>query len=121
MAFTDPVEFNPDGTPQDLFRIISGFNTSTYANEDSSLVLKAEHNYARRTRRVFRIDTNKITPDPFIPTQNTKVSASVYVVADLPVAGFDLTEIANLYGGLNACLMAGGSPNRLGQWLSGQS
>jgi hypothetical protein len=120
MAFTDPIDFDPGSGAVELFRVISGFNTSSYSNPDGTILLKAEHNYARRTRRVFRVDTNKITADPFIPSQNAKVSASMYLVADLPVAGYDVSELVDLYTGLNTCLTDPGF-DRLEAWLGGQS
>jgi len=120
MAFTDPIPFDYNGTPVDLFRISTGANTSTYANPAGTLSVRAEHNYARRTRRVFRVDSNKITADPFIPTNNVKVSASMYLVADLPAAGFDVTELVYYYEGLNEALTAG-TNDRLLAWLGGQS
>lgn len=120
MAFNDPVDFDPGTGEVELFRVISGVNTSTYSNPTGTLRLRAEHNYARRTRRVIRVDVNKITADPFIPAQNSKVSASLYLVADLPVAGYDVTEISNLYVGLNTMLTAG-TNDKLEAWLGGQS
>lgn len=120
MAFTDPIPFDYNGTDVDLFRVSTGINTSTYSNPAGTLSIRAEHNYARRNRHVFRVDTNKITPDPFIPAQNTKVSASIYLVADLPVSGFDVTEVVYYYEGLNKALTED-TNDRLLAWLGGQS
>jgi hypothetical protein len=122
MAFHDPLVFSPDGgtTDLDLFRVSTGANTSTYSTNDGKYVIKAEHNYARRTRRVFRLDTNKITADPFIPAQNTKVTSSVYLVADLPVAGYTVDEIVKFYQGINETLTAS-TNSVLTAWLGGQS
>ncbi len=121
MAFIDPIVFNEGGTPEtELFRVSTGDNRSTYSDVPGTLLVKAEHNYARRTRRVFRADTNKITPDPFLPAQNTKVSASLYLVADLPVAGYSVEEIQDLYTGLTTTLNYSGGDLLL-KWLAGQS
>lgn len=120
MAFNDPVDFDPGAGDIELFRVSTGENRSTYSDAAGTNLIKAEHNYSRRTRRVFRVDVNKITADPFLPTQNTKVSASLYLVADLPVAGYSVDEIVDLYTGLNGSLSSGTNALLI-KWLAGQS
>jgi hypothetical protein len=99
MAFTDPVVLNLGFGDTNVPRVSTGENRSTYLSGDGRITLKAEHAYARRTRRVIRVDTNKITADPFIPSQNTKVSMSVYTVFDLPPAGYTAAEALAAYAG----------------------
>ncbi len=123
MAFHDPLEFSPTGEVEDTLdvpRVSTGTNTSTYSTPDGLYVIRAEHAYARRTRRVIRVDTNKVTPDPFIPAQNVKVSGSIYTVVDIPVAGFDQTELVGLYKGLSLMLTSS-SDHVLKEFLGGQS
>lgn len=120
MAFIDPIDANFGTGAIELHRVSTGENRSTYLDPAGLWTLKAEHNYSRRTRRVFRVDSNKITPDPFIPSQNTKVSASLYVVADLPAAGYTVDDMIGIYTGLNDILMDTTTP-LLPAWLQGQS
>jgi len=123
MAFTDPIEFDPTGTgttPLALPRVSTGKDTSTYTAPDGTISVKADHNYGRRTRRVIRVDTNMITPDPFIPANNVKVSGSVYTVFDMPVAGYSIDTIKGLYKGLNL-LLEDDSDKILIALLGGQS
>ncbi len=123
MAFHDPLDYSPTGEEEDkveVFRVSSGTNTSTYSTADGLYVIRAEHNYARRTRRVIRVDTNKVTPDPFIPAQNVKVTGSVYTVFDLPAAGYNVAELVGYYKGLSLMLTEG-SDDVLEKFLGGQS
>jgi len=49
---------------------------------------------------VLRLDHSKVTPDPFIPAQNRKVSMSNYLVFDLPAdAGYTSAEALAVYVG----------------------
>jgi hypothetical protein len=124
MAFIDPIVLAPAGGSDIILnRVSTGENRSSYRNGDSTYAIKAEHNYARRTRRVFRLDVSKTTPDPFIPSQNVKVSASIYLVADLPVAGFDNAEVQVLVEEINTYLQDSDPDGNLNitRWLEGQS
>jgi hypothetical protein len=120
MAFHDPLSIDVGAGAISLPRVISGANTSTYTNGDGTASVSAASTYAKRTRRVLRLDLNKITADPFIPAQNTKVSMSTYVVFDLPVAGYSPAVVASAYIGLNG-LMAADSYKILTQLLGGES
>jgi len=55
---------------------------------------------------VLRVDHSKITSDPFIPAQNTKVSMSNYIVFDLPPAGYTNADALAVYAGLKALYTA---------------
>jgi len=73
---------------------------------DGLVNLSASHAYGRRTRRVLRLDHSKLTADPFIPSQNTKVSMSNYIVFDVPVAGYTNVEALAVYAGFKAAFTA---------------
>lgn len=124
MAFTDPLMFAPDGDPAHqvgMPRTSTGTNLGVYTAPDGTMSIRVEHNYARRTRRVFRVDTNKFAPDPFIPSQNVKLSGSLYVVADLPVTGYTVSEVKGLFNGIAVAMTDPTGPELLEPWLTGQS
>lgn len=106
MAFTDPQSVTISGTPISLPRVSTGVGTSSYTSADGLVTLSASNAYGRRNRRVLRIDHSKITADPFIPANNSKVSMSNYLVFDLPVAGYTNTEAMAIYAGFKAAFTA---------------
>jgi hypothetical protein len=106
MAFTDPQSVTISGTAISLPRVSTGAGTSTYSSADGLVSLTASSSYGKRTRRVLRIDHSKLTADPFIPAQNTKVSMSNYIVFDVPVAGYTNTEALAVYAGFKAAFTA---------------
>lgn len=106
MAFTDPQSITISGTPIALPRVNSGQHSSEYTSSDGLVTLSAAHTLGRRTRRVLRLDHSKITTDPFIPAQNTKVSMSNYIVFDIPVAGYTNADVTAVYAGFKALYTA---------------
>jgi hypothetical protein len=55
---------------------------------------------------VLRVDHSKLTADPFIPAQNTKVSMSCYMVFDVPVAGYTNAQQLEVYAGFKIAFTA---------------
>jgi hypothetical protein len=99
MAFADPQSIKISGVTTSLPRTDTGTGYSWYTSSDGLIVMKASSQYGKRTRRTIRVDTSKITPDPFIPANNTKVSMSCYLVFDLPVVGYTNAEAKAVYDG----------------------
>lgn len=106
MAFTDPQSIIISGVTTSLPRVSTGANSSKYLSADGLIALSAQSAYSRRIRRVLRLDHSKITADPFIPTQNSKVSMSCYMVFDLPVAGYTNADAKAIYTGFNSLYTA---------------
>jgi len=106
MAFTDPQSITISGVTIPLPRVSSGVGQSSYLSSDGLVNLTASHAYGRRTRRVLRVDHSKITADPFIPAQNTKVSMSNYIVFDVPPAGYTNAEALAVYAGFKTLFTA---------------
>lgn len=100
MALADPQSIDIGAGAVSLPRVDSGVGTSRYASADGTHVLTLANAYGRRTRRVMRFDHSKITTDPFIPADNVKVSASHYLVFDLPPAGYSVSDMLGIFGGL---------------------
>jgi hypothetical protein len=109
MSLTDPQSITIAGVTTSLPRVATGKNLAEYLSSDGLIKLSAQHAYGRRTRRVLRIDHSKITADPFIPAQNSKVSMSNYLVFDVPVAGYTLAQQAEVYEGFETLLTASSS------------
>lgn len=106
MAFSDPQSITISGTAISLPRTSTGSGTSSYQSADGLVTLTASHAYGKRTRRVLRVDHSKLTADPFIPAQNTKVSMSNFIVFDLPPAGYSNADAQAVYNGFKTLFTA---------------
>lgn len=106
MSFTDPESIDIGAGTVSLPRVSVGKNESIYSSGDGSIVLKASSQYGKRTRRTIRLDLIKTTTDPYIPAQNVKVSASMYIVFDLPPAGYTPKEMEEAFEGYSTLLNA---------------
>lgn len=96
MAIADPLDaYDVAGGALSLDRVSTGPNTSTYRSANGAYEIVVSHQYGKRTRRQFRLNFNKIAADP-LTADNVRYSASVYVVADIPVDGFTSAEVAAL-------------------------
>lgn len=106
MSFTDPLSITISGVTTPLPKTDVEGNKSQYTSSDGLIQVTADHDYGKRTRRVLRIDTSKITADPFKPTENTKVSTSLYVVFDVPPAGYTNADLLAVYTGFKTMFTA---------------
>lgn len=106
MAFTDPQSITIAGVTTPLPRTDVGSHKSEYQSSDGLITLTASHALGRRTRRVLRIDHSKLTADPFIPAQNSKVSMSNYIVFDVPIAGYTNAQQLEVYTGFKTLFTA---------------
>lgn len=120
MAFTDPQSITIAGVTSSLPRVNSGNRSSEYQSADGLITLSAQHALGRRTRQVLRIDHGKITTDPFIPTQNTRVGMSNYIVFDRPPAGYTNAQALEVYQGFKA-LFTGTTDALVVKLLGGES
>jgi ribosomal protein L28 len=120
MSFADPQSIKIDGVTTSLPRVDSRGRGSTYESGDGLISLEASSQLGSRTRRVIRVNLSKITADPFISTQNVKVSTSCYLVFDIPPAGYTATELKKVYEGFVEALGASSS-KLIVQLLGGES
>jgi hypothetical protein len=120
MSFADPQLITISGTTIALPRTSVEENASEYTSSDGLTKLSASHNYGKRIRRVLRIDSTKLAPDAFRPAENVEVSMSNYIVFDLPVGGFSLTEAQAVYTGFKT-LFTGTSDALIVKLLGGES
>jgi len=91
MALADPQTINS----QTLARTSLTDAGGTFRSADGTAVFKVSHVYGRRTRRTVRFEHSKIAID-VLTAQNTRVSASIYLVADVPKEGYSVTEVNTL-------------------------
>lgn len=120
MSFTDPQSVTIAGSAISLPRISVGDNKSTYRSGDGLVALNIASAYGKRTRRTLRLDHSKIAADPFLASTNTKYSMSAYLVVDVPVVGYTLTQQQDVVTGLTAYLTAT-SGARVTQLLGGEN
>lgn len=111
MAFSDPQSITINAVANSLPRVSSGTNSSVYQKDDGTIKLTASHQYGKRSRRTLRIDHSKIAADPLISAQNIKHSMSVYVVLDVPVTGYTVTEQKQIVDALTGYLTATAGAN----------
>lgn len=108
MSFADPQTVTISGTPISLPRVSQEGDETVYQSADGLVQLLASHDYGKRTRRIVRINHKKITPDPFVPSENMEASMSAYLVFDVPKGnvGYTAAEQKAVYDGLKVQLAA---------------
>jgi hypothetical protein len=106
MALADPQSVTISGTAVSLPRTSSGLNSGVFTSADGAVKLTVSHTNGKRNRHFIRIDHSKIASDPFIPAQNAKSTMSFYVVADVPPAGYTVTEAKAVIDGFVSLLNA---------------
>jgi len=106
MALTDPQSITISGSTISLPRTNVGSNQSEYRASDGTVKLSLSSAYGRRTRQVIRVDHNKVSADPYLPAQNSKVSMSCYMVFDRPDVGYTNTEALAIYTGFKGLYTA---------------
>lgn len=120
MSLTDPQSITVSGTAVSLPRTNTSGDGSTYTSGDGAISLRFSSQYGKRTRRTARLDFSKISADPFLPSQNVKLGASVYTVFDMPVAGFTNADVVAYWVGYRT-LLAASSDAIVGKLLGGES
>ncbi len=103
---TDPQSVTISGTAISLPRTSGGENKGTFTSNDGNNIENVSHTYGRRNRRMFRLDTSKVAPDPLISSTNIVHSMGVYLVVDTPKTGYTVAEQKAVVDGLLAQLSA---------------
>jgi hypothetical protein len=108
MALADPQSVTVSAVTTPLPRTFSSGAESAYVSSDGLLRLSLNHNLVKqgRSRHLLRFDHSKLTPDPFITSQNVKVGMAIYMVIDAPPAGYSNTEIMAVYTGFKGLYTA---------------
>lgn len=119
MALTDPISVTINAVPATLPRTGFGINTGSFSNDTGTVLVKVSHSYAKRTRRLVRLDHSKIAADP-LTSANTKYSMSAQFVIDTPSVGYTPVEAKQVVDGFIAFLTAA-SGAQLVKILGGES
>lgn len=106
MALSDPLSITIDAVPYTLPRISAAPNKGVYASNDGKVTETASHQYGKRNRHLFRVDTAKVAADPFQSSVNAKYAMSAYIVVDAPTVGYTVAEQKAVVDGLIAQLSA---------------
>jgi hypothetical protein len=106
MSLADPQSINIGAGAVSLPRVSVGSYTSTYQSADGNITLTVANNYAKRTRRVFRVTVKKTAADPLFPAQNAPYSMSSYLSVDVPQVGFTAAEVVAITSGMFTVLTA---------------
>lgn len=110
MSFADPQSVTfpaPLAGTISLPRVSVGQFASSYTSGDGLVTLSASSQIGKRTRRVLRLDHNKISADVFLPTTNVKQNMAVYMVFDVPAVGYSVAEQTAVYTGFKTSFTAG--------------
>ncbi len=102
----DPQSITIGGATSSLPRTSSGENKGTFTSNDGTVIENVSHTYGKRTRRLFRLDTSKVAPDPLISSTNIIHSMGVYLVVDTPKTGYTVAEQKQVLDGFIAQLNA---------------
>jgi len=120
MSFPDPEIITISAVPITCPRVSVGDDESEYQSGDGLTQLVVSHNYGKRYRRMIRLNTQKLTADPFKPTENVKVTQSIYCVFDGPQAGYTAAEQLAAWIGFRT-LLAASSDSLITKLLGGES
>jgi hypothetical protein len=120
MSFADPQTVTISGVTTPLPRISTEGDETVYSSADGLIQMLASHDSGKRLRHLLRINHSKLAPDPFIPTENVKVSMSCYVVFDVPPAGYTAAEQLAVYAGFKTQFSAT-SDTLITKLLAGES
>jgi hypothetical protein len=120
MSFADPQSVTINAVAIPMPRTSSGTNSGVFTAADGNTRLSVSHAYGKRTRRTIRLDSSKVASDPLLPAQNVKLSNSVYLVVDAPVAGFTNAELKQTIDGFLASLTAS-SGAQISRLLGGEN
>ena len=106
MAFADPQSITISAVTTPLPRTSTEGDETVYQSADGLIQMTASHVSGKRNRHLLRINHSKLTPDPFIPADNVKVSMSNYIVFDVPPAGYTVAEQLAVYVGFKTLFTA---------------
>lgn len=91
MAFEDPQVL--DGIDLDLTRVSVGDNKSIYVSPAGDAKVTISHIYGKRTRRMFRLDYEKVVDNPLMDGVSTYENCAAYIVLDAPPRGLDNSDL----------------------------
>jgi hypothetical protein len=116
----DPQSVTVSTVAHSMPRTSTSINLGEFSESDGTFKLRVQHQYGSRVRRVIRLDHTKIAADPLISAQNIVYKGGMYVVFDMPITGFTVTEAKADWDGF-AALLAASSGAIITKVLGGES
>lgn len=110
MAYADPQSVTI-GSALSLARTGQGIDSGTFTKDDGTAQLLISHSNGRRRRHTARVNFSKVVADPLVTGTNLRVSASAYIVLDVPINGFTVAEQVQIITGLTTWLTASTNAN----------
>jgi hypothetical protein len=110
MAFSDPQSVTI-GSAISLPRTGQAIDSGVFSAADGTTVLNISHSRGKRVRRTARVRYDKIVADPIVTGTNLRISATAYIVLDVPVNGFTTAEQVQIITGLTTWLTASTNAN----------
>lgn len=120
MALADPQSVKINAVETSLPRVSNGNYSSEYSSADGTAKLKVSTQNGNRKRQLIRLDWTKVTPDPYVSSQNIDVSTSIYLVVDRELVGFTNEELKKTVEGFFEILTKSSSAN-LVKFLASES
>jgi len=117
---SDPQSITISGTAVSLPKTGTGPSSGTFTSADTSTSEVISHAYGKRVRRAARLNISKVSADPLLPSTNTRSTASMTVVWDVPVNGYTVAEVKAAWDGF-AAQLAASSGAMVTQILGGQN
>lgn len=100
MSMSDPITITVNAVPYVCACIEIDGTKKVYTDPTNAMKVSVSHlaTKAGRTSRMVRVDLKKISPDPFTPTLNREVTATVTTICNEPSDGmFTNLELLNLH------------------------
>jgi hypothetical protein len=110
MAFSDPQSITI-GSAQSLPRTGQTIDAGVFTKDDGTVSLNVSHSRGKRIRRTARVNFAKVVADPIVTGTNLRISASAYIVLDVPINGLTTAEQVQLITGLTTWLTASTNAN----------
>jgi len=117
---SDPQSITISGNAISLPKTGTGPSSGTFTSADTATSEVVSHAYGKRVRRAARLNISKISADPQLPSANTRSTASMSVVWDVPLNGYTVAEIKAAWDGF-AAQLAVSSGAMVTQILGGQN
>jgi len=122
MALADPQSVTIGTAPGAVSLPRTGLDMTegAFLSSDGNTKFAVSHQYNKRKRHLVRLDFQKIAADPLVSSTNVIYGMSAYIVIDVPLTGFTVSEQKDVVGALAGYITAGSYANII-KILGGES
>lgn len=122
MALADPQSVTIGTAPGAVSLPRTGLDMTegAFMSSDANTKFAVSHQYNKRKRHLVRLDFQKIAADPLVSSTNVIYGMSAYIVIDVPLTGFTVSEQKDVVGALAGYITAGSYANII-KILGGES